>query len=126
MEHQRCDSTRRRGIRFLSLTAHLTYQMILQMTPLLAPSELRSLRKATGLSRERFAYLIGASLPSVARWETGGTTPTGAVATLYSLLQRAVRRNADIAGIAAEGLTRGAEWFVFQISQAAMAPSSRP
>ena len=54
-----------------------------QMTPTFDGARLRSIRKATGKSREQLAIDIGRSHYSVTGYETGSHTPT--MATLMRL-----------------------------------------
>ena len=71
------------------------------------------------MSRERFAHLIGASIASINRWESGASSPSGTVLAIYETINAALRRGADVAKIAAESEVRGVPYFLYKLSEAA-------
>ena len=86
---------------------------------LFSAKQLRELRRLTGLSRERFARAIGASIASVSRWEAGASSPSGAVLAIYQAISAANARRADVAKIAAEAEVKGTPYFFYKITEAA-------
>ncbi len=64
--------------RIAQLHRALAHQMVLQQR-MLAPIEIRFLRKHVGLSGNDFAQMMGVARETVSRWETGAN-PMGAVA----------------------------------------------
>jgi len=83
------------------------------------PKQLQHLRRSTGLSRERFAHLVGVSIASVNRWEGGASSPSGTVLAIYETINAALARHADVAQIAAESEMRGTPYFMYKLSEAA-------
>ncbi len=84
--------------------------------------QLKRIRTATGLSRERFANLIGASLASINRWESPKdlSFPSGAVLRSYELLKAAKRNGADLIELANIAETKSAAEFMFRLAKAAL------
>jgi len=82
-------------------------------------SQLQNLRRATALSRERFAHLVGVSIASVNRWEGGASSPSGTVLALYETINAAIARHADVAQIAAEAEIKGTPYFMYRLTDAA-------
>lgn len=52
---------------------------------LLAPHEIRSIRKRLGMTQAEFEELLGVSTPTVSRWETGAAAPSKSVCKLMQL-----------------------------------------
>ena len=48
--------------------------------------EVRAIRKRTGLSQDRFAYLIGVKPATLRNWEQGRRKPTGPAKALLRIL----------------------------------------
>lgn len=71
------------------------------------------------MSRERFAHLIGVSIASVNRWESGASSPSGTVLAIYETINAALGRGADLVKIAAESEVRGTPYFLYKLSEAA-------
>ncbi len=92
---------------------------------LFSPKQLQELRRATGMSRERFAHLIGASLASVTRWESGASSPSGAVLAIYQTIHAAILKRANVARIAAQAEVRGTPYFLYKVSEAAFGQEVR-
>ena len=86
---------------------------------LFSPKQLEHLRRATGLSRERFAHLIGVSIASINRWESGASSPSGTVLAIYETINAALARSADVSRIAAEAEVKGVPYFLYRLSEAA-------
>ena len=86
---------------------------------LFSPTQLQHLRRASGLSKERFAHLIGVSLASVNRWESGSSSPSGTALAVYETINAALARRADVARIAAESEVKGTPFFLYRLSNAA-------
>ena len=53
-------------------------------------------RTKLGVSRERFALLLGVSVVQLQSWEAGGDEPTGAAATLLQIMDAEPERVAKI------------------------------
>jgi putative transcriptional regulator len=51
-------------------------------------SDVRAIRESNGVSQAVLALYLGTSTSSVTQWEQGLRTPTGATATLLSLIKR--------------------------------------
>ena len=49
--------------------------------------EVRSIRQKTGLSQDRFAYLIGVKPATLRNWEQGRRKPTGPAKALLRILE---------------------------------------
>jgi DNA-binding transcriptional regulator YiaG len=81
--------------------------------------QLQQLRRSTGLSRERFAHLIGVSLASINRWESGASSPSGTTLAIYETINAALARGADMVKIAAASEIRGTPYFLYKLSEAA-------
>jgi transcriptional regulator with XRE-family HTH domain len=81
--------------------------------------QLQHLRRSTGLSRERFAHLVGVSIASVNRWEAGASSPSGTVLAIYETINAAISRQADVAQIAAESEIKGTPYFMYRMTDAA-------
>jgi HTH-type transcriptional regulator/antitoxin MqsA len=83
---------------------------------LLAPSEIRGLRKRLGLSTEQFADLIGAGPASISRWERGVIVQNGTNDRLMRLLasDENVRALAVLSGVSVPRVTGGATTRVVQ------------
>lgn len=86
---------------------------------LFSASQLQQLRRSTGMSRERFAHLIGVSLASINRWESGSSSPSGTALAIYETINAALARRADVGKIAAESQVRGTPYFLFKLTKAA-------
>lgn len=54
--------------------------------PKLSDSEIRSIRKTMGMTQKEFASLLGVSVKSVERWESGNCEITGTAATILQML----------------------------------------
>jgi len=61
-----------------------------RVTPLL----IKKLRKKLGLSQEKFGKLVGVSLPTIAGWESGKTTPRDGSKQAIVALRKLGRRDA--------------------------------
>lgn len=53
---------------------------------ILAPSQIKAIRKKLGLTQKELEELIGVSSPTVSRWETGAMLPSKTADTLIRLL----------------------------------------
>lgn len=51
-------------------------------------NDVRAIRESNGVSQAVLALYLGTSTASVTQWEQGLRTPTGATATLLSLIKR--------------------------------------
>ena len=73
IEHEKCE--RCGGIVFSakSLKEHdaLLWNECRKLEGLLSPEEIKTLRESLGLTQKEFEALLGVSLPTVSRWETG-------------------------------------------------------
>ena len=56
-----------------------------------------SIREKTGLSQERFATLLGASMRTLQDWEQGRRAPSGAARTLLLIAERNPKALLDVA-----------------------------
>jgi len=61
----------------------------------MTPQEIKSLRHALGRSQAELAKIIGASEPSVARWETGKSRPIPSYLEKLRKLQAWVLRQGE-------------------------------
>jgi putative transcriptional regulator len=71
-----------------------------------ARSEVASVRLKTGLTQPQFAKLLGASVGTVRKWETGERAPSGAAATLLRLLDAKPKIVSEILGVRSEAPKR--------------------
>ncbi len=76
---------------FVDMACNICYR------PLMIPSQVKSIRKALGLTQQKLADVIGAHRESVARWETGRNEPRGAnLKTLRELAEKAKKKTKRI------------------------------
>jgi putative transcriptional regulator len=52
------------------------------------PSQIRAVRRKTGLSQSRFAARLHLSVATIRNWEQGRTRPDGAAITLLTVIDR--------------------------------------
>lgn len=50
--------------------------------------DVRAIRQSNGVSQAALAHYLGTSTAAITQWEQGLRTPTGATATLLSLIKR--------------------------------------
>lgn len=64
-----------------------------------ASSEVAAVRLRAGLTQQEFAKLLGASIGTVRKWETGERLPSGAAATLLRLIAAKPKIVSQVLGI---------------------------
>lgn len=62
-------------------------------------SEVAAVRLKTGLTQNEFAKLLGASVGTVRKWETGERAPSGAAETLLRLLDAKPKIVGEVLGV---------------------------
>lgn len=81
VEVRKCESCGKEDIAIprMAQLHHVLAMLLVKQPRMLAPNEIRFLRKHTGCSTGEFAQIIGVSRETVSRWETGAQ-PMGPVA----------------------------------------------
>ena len=65
--------------------------------PIINVPAISSIREKTGLSRSRFAELLGVSVRTLQEWEQGRRKPSGAARTLLLIAEKNPRALVDVA-----------------------------
>ena len=73
-----------------------------RVTSVMSPSELTMIRRATGLSQEGMARLLGVSFASINRWERGRGSPVGLHLEVYRAMQSARVGGVDLVPVVAD------------------------
>lgn len=69
------------------LLAKRQAELVAKEKGLLAPAEIKSIRKALGLTQREFEAVLGVSSPTVSRWETGAMLPSKTADSLIRVLE---------------------------------------
>lgn len=88
IEHFRCEhcGNTTMSIEAAELLAKKQMAALARAKGILAPDEIRAIRKRLDLTQREFEELIGVSSPTVSRWETGAMLPSKTTDTLIRLL----------------------------------------
>lgn len=88
IEHYCCEHCRNTtmSIEAAELLAKEQMRAVARAKGILAPEEIRAIRKRLELTQREFEELIGVSSPTASRWETGAMLPSKTADTLIRLL----------------------------------------
>ena len=83
---------------------------------MIEPEEMKLIREKVGLSRQRFAAILGLSVSTLHRWEHGfHTTSMPVFVALYEALEECRKKGVDLRALAAKNETRGPLHFIHDV-----------